>query len=742
MKKKRIAGVVLASTIALTASLTGCALNKEDSVMDMNKVIATVDISNAEGMDAFDTNLINNYKSAVGTTEIYKSELVAYYINVGISYVNSGYSYTDVFNMLVDGLVENAVITQYAIMYLLNNKAGTGNPATVVSEYNSKDSYISKLEYLLTDQSVSAEDPDKDVKIAKYNLYKSLNEAIDSYEQELLEEEDSTAGTDSRDVPAGVDAEEDDYYPANADKSLNYGVYTGYKGNLIADSGVYKDDMLEGSNQITRTTAYNNFIIALVNNDLVDPETDALRNICGGIGNNEDGIAYMQREYISQLENRVIYKYYDLYEDEQESKLTDDGAYEYLQAVYESQLSSQAQSNQNTGFTSTMDSLSDTSFILYAPNTSESAGGTYGFVYNILLPFSATQSAQLTTLQTRYEDKDDGDDSTVNYTVGYYNERNKLLKQIVITDQRAAWFNGTTDYSFKAEDGFEYYNGGDANRNYLFFKNNLTGNTQYKPLEKYIGQYSYNGRVYELDEGKYQLIPNKLNIDGMLGEFKEYINYVFGGDGRVTFEGYDPKTGNDGYYADLTDEVLYKDPAADEKEIDYQNFIYASGSVNLGDSTASNLLYKGSDQYKALAAVNELQYAYTTDTGILSKYLGYSVNIGDSTGYIKEFEYAAQQAIQGGAGHFTVCAGDYGWHLIYVTYTYNSEGGAVYKELDWKNNATVEGTFENLFYEWVKSKNISEISSVRRTQIMTQFNKDETVTKKPEAYKDLLDLDN
>lgn len=736
MNKKRIAGVVLASSLALTAAFTGCSLTPSNENSDMNKVIATVNISEAEGMDTFDTQLINNFKSAVGTTEIYKSELIAYYVNVGMSYVNSGYGYADVFNMLVDGLVENAVITQYAIMYLLNDKAGTGASSTVLNEYNSKATYIEKLEYLLTDGSVSAEDPDKEIKIAKYNLYQTLNSAIDSYEEDMLEEDEDNAGTESHDVPDGVDAEVEDYYPANEDKTLNYGVYTGYEGNLISDSGVYQDDMLEGSNQVTRTKAYNNFISALINNELVDPSKDALRNVCGGIDNDKAGIAYIQKEYVSQLENRVINKYYDLYEKEQENKLTDDNKYEYLDAFYQSQLESQKQSNQNSGFTSTMDSLSDTSFILYAPDTESE--GTYGFVYNILLPFSAKQSAALTTLQTQYRD----DDEESGYTADYYIKRNDLLKAIQTIDQRSAWFNGTTDYSFKAEDGFDYYDGGDANRTYLFFENNLKNSSQYEPLEKYIGQYSYNGAVYELEDGKYQLIPNKLGIDGMLQEFKAYIDYVLGGE-KVTFDNsYDPATGNDGYYTSLTGETLYKDSTADKKEIDYENFIYASGKVTLPENDPAfkaGLLYKDSEQYKALAAVNELQYAYTTDTGILSKYLGYSVNIGDSTGYIKEFEYAAQQAIKAGPGTFNVCAGDYGWHLIYVTYTYNSEGGNVYTP-DWEANVEIEGTFENLFYEWVKSNDIAEISTRRRTQIMTQFNKDNTVSKKQEAYQDLLNL--
>lgn len=732
MKKKSVVGVLLASSIAVAASFTGCSLVSSNSDADMKQCIATVNISNAEGTDAFDSELISNYKTAVGTTEIYKDELIAYYLNAGISYVNSGYTYEQVFNMLVDGLVENAVITQYSIMYLLDYKAGTGSAATVLEEYNSKSTYAEKLQYLLTDSSY--DDPEKDIKIAKYTLYKSLNDSLDSYEQAILEEKDSTAGTETHDIPDGVDAEVDDYYPAKSDtdKSLDYKVYTGYPGNQLADSGAYKDDALEGTNRVSRTEAYNNFISTLITNNLVNPETDDLLDV-------ETGISYINDEYVAQLENRVINKYYDLYEKEQESKLTDDGKYLYLASVYKSLVDSQQLSADASGFTSTMDSLSDTSFILYSPSTD--GGGTFGYVYNILLPFSARQSANLKTLQTLYAD----DTEESGYKADYYIERNKLMKKIITTDQRGAWFNGATDYSFKADDegwvaGEKYYAGKDNDRNYLFFKNNLINDSQYKPLDKYIGQYSYNGKVYELEDGGYRLIPDRLTIDDILAEFKDYVDFVLGGD-KVKFTDYDPATGNEGYYTSLTAENLYSD--SQKKEIDYGKFIYAEGEVELPENNAAfkvDMFRKDSVQYKALSAVNELQYAYTTDTAILSKYLGYSVNIGDSTGYIKEFECAAQKAIDKGPGSFNVCAGDYGWHLIYVTNTYTSEGGEVYSEANWEANTEVDGTFENLFYEWVKSQNISEISSIRRTQIMTQFNKEETVTKNQSTYQDLLDL--
>ena len=138
-----------------------------------------------------------------------------------------------------------------------------------------------------------------------------------------------------------------------------------------------------------------------------------------------------------------------------------------------------------------------------------------------------------------------------------------------------------------------------------------------------------------------------------------------------------------------------------------------------------------------MSAVNELQFAYTTDTSVLSNYIGYSLSAYD-TSYIKEFEYAAKKAVAGGVGTFAVCAGDYGWHLIYVTNVFKAEGGAVY-EPDWKN-IEVEGTFENLFFEWIKGNDLSDVSTTIRTKILNDYNKDTTVTKYQSRYQDLLDL--
>ena len=141
------------------------------------------------------------------------------------------------------------------------------------------------------------------------------------------------------------------------------------------------------------------------------------------------------------------------------------------------------------------------------------------------------------------------------------------------------------------------------------------------------------------------------------------------------------------------------------------------------------------------SAVNELQYAYTTDTAVLSDYIGYAVSAYD-TDYIPEFEYAAQAAVDEGAGTIYVCAGDYGWHIIYVTATFDTAGGAVYGgDVNWTAEYVLkEGTFQNLYYNWIKDSTLSDVTSARRSVINQQFGGDDTVTTYEDTYKDLLGL--
>lgn len=713
MKKKTAAAFALASTIALSATFTGCSLVSTNSKADMEQVVATVDISLS---DKFEASGLSAYKSAISaSSDILKRDLVSYFLNVGYSYVQNGSSYEETFTSLLDSLVNNAVLTQYATCAVIEYRVESGT-ANALDTFLGFDNDVARFEYLLGGGD------SENIKIARYSLYKSLNSAIDNYEKTFIEDDEEYSGTDTRSTPTNVDTQIDDYYPKDKDGNLNYNVYTGYEGYLLKQSGAYQDDALKGTTSATRKKAYNAFINNLRRNNLLQNENEDFKNLLE--------IGYIKDEYVSQLKNRVVEEYYDIYEEEQEELLKSEN---YIQNIYDELLENQKGAYaESTAFEAAMDKMSDTAFLLYSPDTSDSdkvfdENAYFGFVYNILLPFSDAQSVKLTELKAvRDADKDDDK---------FFFERNQLLKNIVTTDQRAAWFNGETDYSFKAGDDLEYFKDKDSKRNYLFFENNLTKPDEYKALNKYIGDYSYNGLVYTNADGSYTLRPNKLNIDDMLNEFCDYVNYALDGTSVdwQRFVGAETDSDEDAFYN-------RKSFKGDDDEIDYSNFIYATGSLNLGEEfNIADLMVKDNDYYKAMSAVNELQYAYTTDTGILDKYVGYSVSAYD-TSYIKEFEFAAKAAIQEGVGSFVVCAGDYGWHLIYVTCVFKPEENGITYTPDW-TRIDEEGTFENLFYEWVKSGNLSNVSSTRREKIINDFNKESTVSKYQKRYQDLLDLD-
>lgn len=725
MKKKRLAAAALTSCLVLSATFTGCSLVSTNGNKDMEQIIATVDIRDSE---TFATEFkAAGYKDAIAESNINKRSLVSYFINTGYTYINNyNYTYEKTFNLLLDNLIDNAVLVQYSTLGLIKYKAAADGVSeeSILSEYNSKESKSAKYEYLLGGEN------SEEVMLAKYNFYSSVNSAIDSDERaDIEEDEDGYKGTDTRTTPTNLNTEQKDYFPGREEGKLDYAIYTGYEGYLLGQSGAYKDDAIEGTTSATRIKAYNTFINNLMSNNLVDrnKEADKLTDVLK--------LEYMKNEYASQLESRIVNKYNDVYEEMMEKELTKDN-YSYIKSFYEELLNGQKDDYKTaSAFESAMGNLSDTSFLLYSPDTGDSDlfdgenHGKFGYVYNILLPFNAKQTVELAELTSkRKEDKDDN---------SYYYERNRILQNIYTEDQRQAWFNGSENYSFKAEDNkvysgdtAGYFKGydNDSNRQYLFFENNLTNNKEggrYKKLKAYDGRYSYNGYVAENENGSYTLVGNKLNIDGMLNEFSAYINYVLGGE-RVSYV----KAPAQSYYG-ITE---FKD--ADD-EIDYEKLMYASGKVNFGNFNADDLMNAVTEQYKAMSAVNELQFAYTTDTSVLSQYVGYSVSAYD-TSYIKEFEYAAKKAISMGEGAFTVCAGDYGWHLIYVTYTF--DGGDVYSP-DW-TKVDVKGSFENLFLENMKGKDLKDVSTTHRSRIVSDFKKENVSYKKyQKRYQNLLDLD-
>ena len=737
MKKKLI---LIISALLLVAfsfgAFAGCDLVTPNNERDMAQVVAEVNVAeNTDDLDAAfaalgDGNALsedvkNNLTALVSTDEIYKRDLVTYFLSYGSNYVNSGYTYGQTFELLITALADRKIISQFATLYYLS--VGT---LYVDSDYidgfemsatnagyvqdDTGDGYhmgkkLSVTDYLAAIEGKEGDEAaiagysyfltDAEITYAHYLVQSSINSAIDSYEQTLINDDSTDETSDDRTTPTGMNTLADYYYPMQGEdvSSLDYGVYTGL--NEAENCGAY--ETIDGSTRSTRRTAYARFISSLRANNLIE-DGEAL--------DDPTLLSYYDVELKTQLEQLVITKFMSTVSLTMSNEIED----RLLTDAYDELVASQ-QVSSASGFTTTMDSVSDTSFIVYSPENK-----TYGFVYNILLPFNTNQELRLDELQAQY-----GTD-----TAEYYQARAALFENIEATDQRASWFNGAEDHSFDASGNelLSYYKT-DANSDYLFFEDSLTKSES--GIARYAGLYPYNGTVsYDEEKDTYTLKPEKLDIDGFIAEFEGYINFVAGS--TVASGAKTTATDND-YYAPTDLDAL----AAALKDNDYSFAVYYEGSVaGVKDVSVADYLVKDNVSYKALSAVNELMFAYSTDTAALNTYFGYSVETKEeSSGYVPEFEYAAQKLIkEDGRGAYCVVATDYGWHIIYVTFTY--EGGPVYDGGFVYGDRNTEGTFSYYFYQSMKSSVTSSYTSEKQNELLTAL-EENCVTYYEDRYSDL-----
>lgn len=756
MKKKLIRIVSLVMTAMLALGLfSGCSLGifsdmgilVTDNQRDMQQVVAEVNLGKDKTSleesfsllsEELNSTVADQLDKVLTTDEIYKRDLVAYFMSYGYNYYSQNNSYTATFEQVMQDLVDRKIMSQFATVYYLNAgevlvdrdnvtiKDGyvdiSGTDGMKMNGEISLDGYLSAIEGKTGDEAAVAGYSylltDAEIKYATYVIMVSVNSAIDSYEEDYIKAEDeTTSSTETRTVPTGANTLPDGYYPTKEDGSIDYAIYTG--ANSASECGEYEKK--EGSTSYTRSRAYAQFIHALRENYLIGEDEKDVTDVTA--------LSYFTTELKSQLEQMLINKFYATlaYKAAQTMSATT------LQESYQTLLNSQEASTESSSFTTTMDSLSDTSFVVYSPENRK-----FGFVYNILLPFNTNQTKLLDSI--RYTDG----------TKEYYAARNTnagLLSSVEAKDQRASWFNGSEDYSFEATGDYykNAYNSAEGKTNYLFFKDSYVENGE--GIERYAGKYPFNGTAEKKDDGTYKLTYNLLDVDGFIDEMESYIGYVTENSSVASGKYYSGTLDNLAQWnaADKESSTFYSVtadyfPKDANGVIDQSANIYYKGSVSNLGFTADGALDKTTNSYKVISAVNELMFAYSTDTGCLNSYLGYSIAAKEeATSYVAEFEYAAQQAVNDGAGvgNYYVVATDYGWHIIYVSFVYT--GGEVYGGFDY-NERNTEGTFSYYFYQSKKSSTVTEYGNNKETMIRYNANNDTVVTLHKDRYEDLLNI--
>ena len=689
---KKTAALLLG--LALTVGATGCDFVVTDSAADYAQIIAKVDITetlaNDKDFDAASATAISEILKKV-PAEISKRDLISYFMNVGSQYVQSyGYTYKDTFNMLLDALASREIIIQYAIAYYLKNGAENGLTAAAcveaVGDKTGIDAELETLKYFLTEGGKDATDYDR----AVYNLKKSLNDSLDSMETSIIdaEEEEEEHNHGSRTTPTGVGTEKSDYY------TNNYEIYTGR--NVVGENNEY--ERVDGSTTATRQKAYNRFLANLQAYSLIEKDEDTSKI---------EELNYYKIELASSLGQALITKYYEDLEGEALKNL-DGETGEEISKKYTELLNEQQELYEKNpdGFATAMDSVSDSSPLVYGLKD-------YGFVYNILLPFSKSQEIEYTEAKNRGLSQDK-----------LYNKRKEILDNVKGVDLRTEWVDEHDHANHAYKDGENWY----------FFENNVKNTDKYEELNHYLGLVPFNGTI---NEETMEATSNKVSVDDVLAMFTGYAKDTLG----LTVA--EDTSWNEKYNNVQT---YYKVNEQGKKEIDYSNFMYKAGTITGVDTSIANYFYKGTEEapnafYNLMSYANELMFAYSTDTGCLNKYFGYSVS-PYTTNYMKEFEYAAQWAVKeanktGGVA-YAVAPTDYGWHIIITTVTYDD--GAVYAEGYNHSEKDKEGTFSNIFYESLKSSVVNSYTSAIENSVLKEY-KESSVTKFESRYKDLLEMD-
>ncbi len=674
MNKKR--GIKLAS-LSLAAALScgllaGCAQLKTNSQKDMAQVVAEVDIS--RGQDFAEGQPNAKYQDVINASQILKSDLISNFLSYGYQYVQSyGQTYEQAFTTLKDNLVNREMLLQYAMVELFNE--GTYKEQTFnVEGYSAAIKDKSGTERDLAGVGYFLSETEKEK--ALYTLRASLNASLDSQEKSFIKEDEREYMTDVRTTPTGIDTQNEDY----VDKA--YRVYTGR--NAVLDCGSY--EAVEGSTPSSRKKAYNQFLGNLLQNNLLFEGEDTSKL---------EELSYFKAQMVVAYEDALQQKLVDLFEERAVKDLTEQKVVD----AYNQTLSAQKNSYQDvSAFETALDSASETSFVLTAPSSS------YGYVINILLPFSETQKADLTRDTASLTENEK------------FAKRAEMLNDIRATDQRESWLNGETDRSFE-KDG-----------KYYFFENSLTDTARYEKLKNYAGTYAFNGEVTKNDEKadeRYTVKANKITIDGFIAEMETQLKSVAGED-KVS----GAKT------ATYATSNFYKNDNQAEG-IDYDKFVYYTGKADLGTVSTNDIFCADSTANKAMSVINELSFAYNTDTAGLNKYLGYAVS-AYKTSFVPEFEVAAKQAVAGGVGSYTVAPSEYGWHIMYCTFKFDMNANGEVYSFVW-GDIEKEGCFSNLYYESLKSTAISSYSNSVQTKITNGYSS--CVTLYEDRYDDLFDLD-
>lgn len=621
---------MISAALVLTV-LSGCDLITTNTDRDMDQVIANVSV---EGL----------------SEDIYKRELQAAFNSYGATYMNYyGYTEAQTYKLLLDNLVDNRIIAQYAKVALTQKTdehpdEGYFQTAAKVTEGKTlKDECLTALNHdgkAFTEVKATSSAADfmteYEYNYARYSVLTSVDSVIRSLMDEETKEDDPhetltvTART-ALTVPTDKDGNEVELKKDEEISKISE-TYKRQMEALIKEANL-GEVVTEGGEKIVKIdgkavedytnrydlnlTVYKKYIdnFDLKSKDRKKALKKAIKLLADqGLITSEEAakstpatvdevleLTVFKDTLVRQYESLIVVKYRLALQNEKEKLVNQDTLYSEYADLYAKQEA--AYKNDVSAYESALSSMSDSSPVLYHTGTANTKNG-YGFVSNLLIGFSAEQTAALSA----YKSKNKVTESDIK---AY---RESLLKNLTVKDLRSTWV--MSNYGTFKEGKF------------------IFGDDYVKTpsLKEYQGLAT--GTAYKFTDS-----------NGF-----ENTNYYFT---SVTPE---TKTFAD-FYALLASDMGFDSTFA---AFDGTTVKQLENALSSDDDTAikDDLMVKYRDYV----------YAFSTDSGSLTENYGYVYSpVTSATTYVKEFAAAAKAVVEKGVGAYTVVATEYGYHVILCT---------------------------------------------------------------------------
>ena len=368
--KKRLLSIiaVISAFIISLAALSGCNLVTTDNQRDMAQVVATVKISEDAPLE-----------------KIEKKEMVMAYLNYGYSYAQEGYTSEQIFQSIIDNLVNSRIMVQHAII--------TFDADASFSKREDEDKDKWDIERYLSDDDITK---------ATYNTIKSMNTLIDNNEDDQTVKKSETYTGEVRTVPtnAAVDTE------VSVDDMGKYNKLYEENG---ADIGTIGSE---------RYKAYNKALKVLEDNGLLGEDVSTMKDT-----------EYYKANLIANEENILIEKLQKSIEKEVRATVSFDTLISEYQAMYNAQVNS---IKDVTAFETALSQATATSPVVYTPYTG------YVYVYNLLLGANEYQTAMIKEINANK-------DLTTEQKVA---QRKAVLASTTAKDLRESWIYSDYDFDF------------------------------------------------------------------------------------------------------------------------------------------------------------------------------------------------------------------------------------------------------------------------------------------------------